>query len=104
MPYVSEEDRPELNDAIVNMVIAITQSKTGAVNPHDFSLFLGNINHCFSRVLMQVMRSPSYPKIAMATGVLENIKQEFYERVARKYEDQKIVENGDIYEYKVWSK
>ena len=30
----------------------------------------------------------------------ENIKQEFYRRVAETYEDKKILENGDIKEYK----
>jgi hypothetical protein len=46
------------------------------------------------------MGDVSYPKIAMITGVLENIKQEFYRRAAAKYEDQKIVSNGDIPEYR----
>jgi hypothetical protein len=36
----------------------------------------------------------------MLTGVLENIKQEFYRRVAVPYEEEKIVKNGDIREYK----
>jgi hypothetical protein len=36
----------------------------------------------------------------MATGVIENIKQELYRRVAATYEDQKILSNGDIVEYK----
>jgi hypothetical protein len=36
----------------------------------------------------------------MITGVLENIKQEFYRRAASSYEDKKIIENGDIKEYK----
>jgi hypothetical protein len=36
----------------------------------------------------------------MVTGVLENIKQEFYRRIASQYEDKKILENGDIIEYK----
>jgi hypothetical protein len=46
------------------------------------------------------MGTPSYPKIAIITGVLENIKQEYYRRVASTYEDQKISQNGDIKEYK----
>ena len=46
------------------------------------------------------MGYPSYTKIAMITGVLENIKQEFYRRIAEPYENQKIVQNGDIKEYR----
>jgi hypothetical protein len=36
----------------------------------------------------------------MITGVLENIKQEFYRRIGVSLEDKKIIENGDIPEYK----
>jgi hypothetical protein len=46
------------------------------------------------------MGDVSYSKVAMITGVLENIKQEFYRRIASFYEDKKILENGDIREYK----
>jgi hypothetical protein len=67
---------------------------------NEFGSILGDINYVFSRVLGGLMRDPSYNKIAMITGVLENIKQEFYRRIASPYEDKKIVENGDIKEYK----
>jgi hypothetical protein len=36
----------------------------------------------------------------MITGVLENVKQEFYRRIATAYEEKKIIENGDIKEYR----
>lgn len=100
MPYINEEEREELDFAIDIMVDNILNNKTSLNNPNDFSNFLGRINYCFSRVIMGVMRTISYKNIAMATGVLENIKQEMYRRVASKYENSKIVENGDIPEYK----
>jgi len=94
MPYVSEENRRHLNDCIDNMADVLKQ------NNLEFHNVLGNINYCFSRVLSQVMGDVSYSKIAMATGVLENIKQEFYRRIGVSLEDKKIIENGDIPEYK----
>ena len=100
MPYIDEEERKELDFAIDIMVDNILDNKTNLNNPHDFSNFLGRINYCFSRVICGVMKEPSYKKIAMATGVLENIKQEFYRRLASKYEDAKIVSHGDIPEYR----
>lgn len=100
MPYINEEEREELDEAIEVMAKAIKDFKTAIVNPHNFAHFLGRINYCFSRVLSLVMEDVSYSKIAMATGVLENIKQEFYRRVAEAYENKKISENGDIREYK----
>lgn len=100
MPYIDEEERKELDFAIDIMVDNILDNKTSLNNPNNFSNFLGRINYCFSRVIMGVMKNISYKNIAMATGVLENIKQEFYRRVAVAYENKKINENGDIKEYK----
>lgn len=99
MPYINEEERQELDECISQMVECIINTKVGLNNPQDFSNFLGRINYCFSRVIMGVMRNISYKNIAMVTGVLENIKQEFYRRAAAPYENQKINENGDIREY-----
>jgi hypothetical protein len=100
MPYINEDERKELDEAINQMVESIRNSKCSLYNPHDFSNYLGRINYCFSRVIMGVMKTVSYKNIAMATGVLENIKQELYRRAASCYEDQKILAHGDIPEYK----
>lgn len=100
MPYIEEEERMELDSCIDQMIKYISNTKTHLNNPNDFSNFLGRINYCFSRVIMGVMKTVSYKNIAMATGVLENIKQEFYRRLASKYEDDKIISNGDIPEYR----
>jgi hypothetical protein len=100
MPYVSENDRKELDDCIDQLTVCIRDIQHSLNNPHDFSIYLGRINYCFSRILAGLMGKPSYSKIAMITGVLENIKQEFYRRVASRLEDNKIRENGDIPEYK----
>ena len=100
MPYIPEEEREELDEAVEIMAKAIKDFQTALVNPHNFAHFLGRINYCFSRVLSIVMGDISYSKIAMATGVLENIKQEFYRRIAEPYENNKVIENGDIKEYK----
>lgn len=100
MPYIDEVERAELDSQIDNMILAIRDNKTNLNNPHDFSNYLGRINYCFSRIIYGVMRDVSYRNIAMVTGVLENIKQEYYRRVAEPYEDIKIRQNGDLKEYK----
>lgn len=93
MPYILQDDRKRL-DRHVDEVVKTIQEK-------PFGDSLGDLNYLFSRILSGSMGKVSYQKIAMATGVLENIKQEFYRRIASDYEDQKIEENGDIKEYKV---
>lgn len=40
----------------------------------------------------------TYSNINEIVGVLECAKMEFYRRIAAPYEDQKIRENGDVYE------
>lgn len=100
MPYIKEEERLELDHCIDAMISCIKNTKTNCNNPNDLSHQLGRINYSFSRVLAGLMGSISYTKIAMITGVLENIKQEYYRRMASPYEDKKIIQNGDIKEYK----
>ncbi len=98
MPYIKEEARLELDDCVDNMIDCLTHGNS--LNNEEFAIILGEINYTFSRILMGSIGEISYPKIAMATGVLENIKQEFYRRAASSYEDKKIIQNGDIKEYK----
>jgi hypothetical protein len=100
MPYISEDSRKNLDECIDQLVSCIKSNLLYPDDAKNLWNMVGDINYCFSRVLGQLMGSVSYPKIAIITGVLENIKQEFYRRVASPYEDNKIVVNGDIKEYK----
>lgn len=112
MPYIKEENRANLNICIENMMMCLKENiEPSTENPHsspyiskisneDLMSILGDINYVFSRIIAGIMGDVSYPKIAMATGVLENIKQELYRRAASPYEDRKILANGDIPEYK----
>jgi hypothetical protein len=112
VPYIKEENRSQLDGCIEHMMECLRGNVSPSQeNPHsnpykerltneEFLSIVGDINYVFSRVLSGTMGDVSYSKIAMITGVLENIKQEFYRRVAEPYEDKKISENGDIKEYK----
>ena len=112
MPYIKEENRYQLDCCIDRMVECLKENIThNSNNPHsnphkqnltneEFLSICGDINYAFSRIVTGVMCEVSYPKISIITGVLENIKQEFYRRVAQPYEDLKIRQNGDIPEYK----
>ena len=98
MPYINESARVELDSCIDNMVDCLTHGND--VSNEEFTTLLGEINYTFSRILAKSMGQTSYSKIAMITGVLENVKQEFYRRIATSYEEKKIIENGDIKEYR----
>lgn len=91
MPYIDTEDRKRLDGAVKVAVDAFE-----GLSIEDCP---GDLNYLISRIVAGVVGKPSYRKIAMATGVLENVKQELYRRMAAPYEDMKIRENGDIPEY-----
>lgn len=110
MPYIKEDRRKTLDHSINSLAVAIKLNANNNMNPYDeenskltneqFLEITGDINYCVSRLISRIMGDISYGKIAMITGVLENINQEFYRRMASPYENKKILENGDIKEYK----
>jgi hypothetical protein len=113
MPYIKEDHRKNLDDCIDIMVNCLKSNvlndniknpwsdpKNRNISNQELLDVCGDINYVFSRILGSIMGDVSYSKIAIITGVLENIKQEYYRRVAEPYEDKKIIENGDIKEYK----
>lgn len=113
MPYIKEDRRVNLDDCIESMVDCLkgnmphdntknpwSDPKKRGISNQELLDVCGDINYCFSRILGGIMGDTSYPKIAIITGVLENIKQEFYRRIASNFENTKIAQNGDIKEYK----
>jgi hypothetical protein len=110
MPYIKEDRRKSLDPNISLLAMTIKLNANDNIKLYDeegskltneqFLEIAGDINYCVSRLISRVMGDISYGKIAIITGVLENINQEFYRRAASIYEDKKILENGDIQEYK----
>ena len=98
MPYIDETSRKILDQTIDDLANIITNHSE--LDNDNVMAVLGDMNYVVSRLFSKIMGKTSYAKIAMITGVLENIKQEFYRRVAVPYEEEKIVTNGDIKEYK----
>lgn len=103
MPYIKENRRESLEECIKltsdNLISNINPDNTELTN-EELLAIAGDINYTFTRILARAMGNPSYAKIAIITGVLENIKQEFYRRIGVSLEEKKIIENGDIPEYK----
>lgn len=59
----------------------------------------GEINYAITRIITYYLRRKglNYQRINDVIGALEGSKLEFYRRIAKKYEDEKIRENGDVY-------
>ena len=92
MPYVAPEDRADLDPAIDELV-RVLDAKAGERD----GAFEGILNYAVTRLVLGVLPSRRYSSIARATGVLENVKQEFYRRYATPYEDEQIEKSGDVY-------
>jgi len=86
MPYIAEEERETLDNNIELLANSIRNE--------------GEANYAITRILCIAcgISEPKYSKINKAIGILECAKLEFYRRLSS-YEDIKIRDNGDVYEY-----
>lgn len=85
MPYIKQTVRDTLfNDRIGNMFV-----------PAD----PGELNYTLTMIALTYFKEHGqrYQQINDVLGALEGAKLEFYRRVVAPYEDEKIVENGDVY-------
>jgi hypothetical protein len=87
MPYIKREDRVKLDEHINSLIEALKQ--------FPLEMLDGALNYCITR-LLKGLYPPKYFNYNRAIGVLESCKLEFYRRMVAPYEDQKIMENGDV--------
>ena len=87
MPYITQEERPQYDKVIAELVTLLKEKPPESVD--------GHLNYVVTRVIKEVYPLRYY-HINKAMGVLECIQQEFYRRVAAPYEDTKIEQNGDV--------
>ena len=97
MPYITQEQRDQLDPAIEDLAIELVKIKVNglAVLPSA-----GMYNYIITRLLdtgYQNKLFPSYERMNTVVGILECVKQEYYRRVAVPYEEIKKNENGDVY-------
>lgn len=85
MPYIKQERR----DAMKVTLTPLPDTPKNA----------GELNYAITLLLVRywLEHGPSYQKINDIVGACEGAKLEFVRRVVGKYEDQKILENGDVY-------
>ena len=95
MPYIKQNTRDQLDPAIDQLIKTLADLQLD--NLEGTNNTEGNLNYIISKILSDVYAHPlSYRNINDAVGMLECCKMELYRRLAF-YEDQKIVENGDVY-------
>jgi hypothetical protein len=96
MPYVDSQMRADLDPAIDQVRTALAE----AHKKHGDLALLGILNYTMTRLVLstlEVIGKKSYWVIAAMSGVIDNVGREFYRRYAVPYEEEKIVQNGDVY-------
>ena len=95
MPYITQEDRPGLNEAVDVFHRALVNLEID--NPDN--CMEGNINYAITRLLRMVYGTKDntrYTYLNDVTGLLMNILLQHYITQAVPYEAQKEFENGDV--------
>jgi len=87
MPYIKQEQRPELDEALKPLIAALKASEMDQVD--------GKLNYSITRILKAVYPR-SYFSMNRALGVLTAIQLEYYRRDVAPYEEIKVRENGDL--------
>ena len=87
MPYIEKEDREKIDKPLNELIFHLSV--------HKFPV--GMLNYTFTKILWTYFkRNRCYNTINDILGVIEGVKAEFLRRRARHYEEEKILENGDI--------
>ncbi len=100
MPYVKPEKRSEL----APMVTQMKKSMPAVSTPGDLNYLITELCLAYTAANKKGGGySPNYALINEVIGAMECAKLEFYRRLAAPYEDQKVLENGDVYPHSMSS-
>ena len=88
MPYIKPGRRKELRSYDFGTFLA---ENAGELNYQITTLIINYWLYC-------TQKTKNYQRINDIIGALEGAKLEFYRRIVANYENQKIIENGDVYD------
>lgn len=92
MPYIKQEQRDLLDkeiDAFIKKVKELHQSDNSITRD-------GLLNYSFTRIIHHVYDKNKYHELNEAMGMIECMKHELYRTRIGPYEDEKILENGNV--------
>jgi len=82
MPYIKQEKRPDMDE-----IVALMKSKGVKAD--------GDLNYILFKFCKEAV-TPSYNNFKNFIGELRQCTAEIERRLLAPYEDQKIIENGDV--------
>ncbi len=95
MPYLPSSTKQRLDphiDLLAVEISAIAAEESGS------AAFAGSLNYACTRLALKAMPERRYWAIATVIGVLKNVADEFYRRVAVPYEEERRQQHGDVFE------
>jgi uncharacterized protein DUF6899 len=104
VPYIPRDDRRLLDpliDELARRMSDLAANASGDLAP------AGLLNYTCTRLALQLVKlrfgKIRYGVIALVSGVLHNVADELYRRIARPYEDKQIALNGDVDLYEAFA-
>ena len=94
MPYIKPRLRRKFDESIEELLSEIKQDALLEGDNHSID---GWVNYAITKLLVGIYSPDSYFNFNRAMGTLESEKLEFYRRKVAFYEDQKCLQNGDVY-------
>jgi len=92
MPYIRDEDRVVLNEEIDALVTKLSVFSADQL--------AGALNYTITKTIQDTLKKKgervSYNVHNSIIGMLESCKLEWYRKRVAPYEDEKILENGDV--------
>lgn len=89
MPYIPDKDKVKFDRDLIDLQHSI----------NAYGISNGELNYLITQLGIMYLNKhgKSYNTISDVVKAMECAKLEFYARVARPYEDEKIEQNGDVY-------
>jgi len=95
MPYLPPSIKKRLDPRIDDLAAEI---EAIAAETPDEVTFAGLLNYACTRLAIRAMPERRYWAIATTVGVLKNVADEFYRRVAVPYEEERRAQHGDVFD------
>ena len=94
MPYISEEDREKFRESCLDSLLNEILETVDEVGK-------GGLNYVITKACLKYLERAGmcYDALSDVCGVLEDVVGEIRRRALFTYEDQKIIENGDLDEF-----
>jgi len=94
MPYIANDKRKEIDTAVDQMAKVLNNA---IVDDNDFP---GVLNYAITKIILKTIKirfgSLRYHIWCWVSGMLMDIRSEFYRRRISSYEDTKKIQNGDV--------